>query len=45
MKKYFIIVKMLDHEGNIWVGGQMNPKSKYVEKYSIKNFMMTRLLK
>ena len=20
--------KMLDHEGNIWVGGQMNPKSK-----------------
>ena len=25
--------KMLDHEGNIWVGGQMNPKSKYVKKY------------
>ena len=22
--------KMLDHEQNIWVGGQMNPKSKYV---------------
>ena len=24
--------KMLDHEGNIWVGGQMNPKSQYVTK-------------
>ena len=29
---------MLDHEGNIWVGGFMNPKSKYVEKFGIKNF-------
>ena len=29
--------KMLDHEGNIWVGGQMFPKSKYVKKYG-KNF-------
>ena len=29
---------MLDHEGNIWVAGQMNPKSKYVKKYSIKDF-------
>jgi len=25
--------KMLDHEGNIWIGGQMSPKSKYVKKY------------
>jgi len=30
--------QMLDHDGNIWVGGQMNPKSKYVKKYSIKDF-------
>ena len=28
---------MLDHDGNIWSGGQMNPKSKYVKKYSVKN--------
>jgi hypothetical protein len=30
--------QMLDHEGNIWVGGRMNPKSQYVKKYSIDNF-------
>ena len=29
---------MLDHEDNIWVGGQMNPKSKYVKKYSLENY-------
>lgn len=29
---------MIDHDGNIWVGGQMNPKSQYVKKYSIKSF-------
>ena len=28
--------KMLDHDGHIWVGGQMNPKSQYVKKYAIK---------
>jgi len=33
--------KMLDHEKNIWVGGQMNPKSSYVINNQIsayKNF-------
>ena len=30
--------QMLDHEGNIWIGGQMNPKSKYIKKYSIENY-------
>ena len=28
--------KMLDHEGNIWLGGQMNPKSKYVKEFPTK---------
>ena len=28
---------MLDHEGNIWVGGQMNPKSTICKKISIKD--------
>jgi hypothetical protein len=30
--------KMLDHEGNIWIGGQMNPQSQYVKRYSIVNY-------
>jgi len=29
--------KMLDHEGNIWLSGQMNPKSQYVEKKLLSN--------
>ena len=29
--------KMLDHEGNILTPGRMNPKSKYVKKYSLLN--------
>ena len=37
--------KMLDHKGNIWVGGQMNPKSKYVKKYSIKDFKDDSIIK
>lgn len=37
--------KMLDYEGNIWVGGQMNPKSKYVKKYSIENFQDDSIIK
>ena len=37
--------KMLDHEGNIWIGGQMNPQSKYVKKYSIKNFADDSIIK
>ena len=37
--------KMLDHEGNIWVGGQMNPKSKYVKKYQLDNFSDNSIIK
>ena len=37
--------KMLDHEGNIWAGGQMNPKSQYVKKYSIKGFEDNSIIK
>ena len=37
--------KMLDHEGNIWVGGKMNPKSKYVKKYSPKDFSDDSIIK
>ncbi len=36
---------MLDHEGNIWAGGKMNPKSKYVEKYSIQDFKDDSIIK
>ena len=34
-----------DHEGNIWVGGKMDPKSKYVKKYSIENFFDDSIIK
>lgn len=37
--------KMLDHEGNIWVGGQMNPQSQYVKKYSIEDFYDHSIIK
>ena len=37
--------QMLDHEGNIWVGGQMNPRSKYVEKFAIKDFIDDSIIK
>ena len=37
--------EMLDHEKNIWVGGQMNPKSHYVKKYLNKNFMDDSIIK
>lgn len=37
--------KMLDHEGNIWVGGQMSPQSQYVKKYSIKDFYDHSIIK
>ena len=37
--------KMLDHEGNIWIGGQMNPQSQYVKKYSIKTFRDDSIIK
>tara|TARA_B100000242_G_scaffold292377_1_gene267666 strand:- start:545 stop:1888 length:1344 start_codon:yes stop_codon:yes gene_type:complete len=37
-EEFFHHSQELDHEGNIWVGGRMNPKSKYVKKYSIVEF-------
>ena len=37
--------KMLDHEGNILTPGRMNPKSKYVKKYSIKDFRDDSIIK
>jgi hypothetical protein len=37
--------QMLDHEGNIWVGGRMKPKSQYVEKFVIKDFTDDSIIK
>ncbi len=37
--------KMLDHDGNIWIVGRMNPQSKYVAKYSLKNFLDDSIIK
>ena len=37
--------QMIDHEGNIWVGGRMNPKSQYVKKYAIKDFIDDSIIK
>ena len=36
---------MLDHEENIWIGGNMKPKSKYVKKYAIKIFSDDSIIK
>jgi len=37
--------QMLDHEGNIWVGGQLRPHSKFIEKYKVKNYMDDSIVK
>jgi hypothetical protein len=38
--------KMLDHDGNIWVGGRMNPKSQYIKKYlTYKDFIDDSIIK
>ena len=37
--------EMLDHEGKIWVGSQMNPKSKYIKKYHIQDFNDDSIIK
>ena len=37
--------QMLDHEGNIWVGGHMNPNLQYVKKYAIKDFYDDSIIK
>ena len=36
---------MFDHEGNIWVGGHMNPKSKYVKKFYLTNYQDDSIIK
>ena len=36
---------MLDYEGNILIPGSMNPKSKYVKKYSLKNYADDSIIK
>ena len=35
----------LDHKGNIWVPGHINPKSQYVKKYSLKNYRDISIVK
>ncbi|WP_428079565.1 arylsulfotransferase family protein [Candidatus Pelagibacter sp.] len=37
--------QMLDHDGNIWIGGRMKPQSKYVKKYSIPNYADDSIIK
>ena len=37
--------QMLDHMGNIWIGGRMNPKSQYVKKHSIRGFKDDSIIK
>lgn len=37
--------KEFDHEGNIWIPSQMNPKSKYVKKYSVTNYQDDSIVK
>ena len=44
-EEYFHHSLMLDHEGNVWTGGRMNPKSKYVKKYSIEDFFDDSIIK
>tara|TARA_Y100000768_G_scaffold115279_1_gene85078 strand:+ start:6433 stop:7698 length:1266 start_codon:yes stop_codon:yes gene_type:complete len=37
--------QMFDHEGNIWVGGHMNPKSKYVKKFYLTDYQDDSIIK
>jgi len=37
--------KTIDHEGNIWIAGIIDPKSKYVEKFEIKDFFDDSIIK
>ena len=37
--------KMLDHEENIWVAGRMSPQSKYIKKYSLKDYSDDSIIK
>ena len=35
----------IDHDGNIWASGKMDPKSKYVKKYSINYYADDSIIK
>lgn len=37
--------QMLDHEGNIWIGGQKNPMSSYIKNYVLDGFNDDSLIK
>ena len=37
-KMKFHHMQSIDHEGNMWVGSHMNPQSKNVKKYSLKDY-------
>ena len=37
--------KMLDHDDNIWVPGRMSPQSKYIKKYSLKDYSDDSIIK
>ena len=37
-KMKFHHMQSIDHEGNMWIGAHMNPQSKNVKKYSLKNY-------
>ena len=37
-KKRFHHMQNIDLEGNIWTGIKMNPQSKYIKKYSMKDY-------
>ena len=44
-EEFFHHSQNLDHDGNIWIGGQMNPNSKYVKKYSIEGYYDDSIIK
>ena len=35
----------IDHEGNIWVGGQLDPKSKFVDKFKLNQYIDDSIIK
>ena len=37
--------QMVNHEGNIWIGGTMSPKSKYLKQYATKDFVDDSIIK
>ena len=37
--------QMIDHEGNIWSGSQMDPESEYIKKYSVVSYKDDSIIK